>query len=285
VDALANGGGTTGGVQARLALAFTRDTRGRTFLSRQFAGYPFHVCKTLYEDDALPGMGTIYTQSCAGGVYEHDRHLIEITAKAGAQAHVTTQASTIVHSMVQGSAVQDTIIRADAGSFLEVLPDPQILFPQASYSGTARIIANDGAVVVFSESFLTHDPDESARMPRAYASEIIVERSDGKLLAIDRLKLDADTFRQPAPGTLGKFRCCGTLLVIAPGRMPLSGAPPGITATDDGFALGMSLLPHGAGYLFRVLACDGVRLKRALFHCWSWSRLALIGTAPQARRK
>ncbi len=89
-DALAAGSGLAGGARTAPVLAFAKDGRGRTFLSRQYAGYPFHVCKTLYEDDALPGMGTIYTQSSAGGLYEHDRHAIEILSKAGAQAHVTT---------------------------------------------------------------------------------------------------------------------------------------------------------------------------------------------------
>jgi urease accessory protein len=271
--------------EARLALTFKRDGRGRTFLDRQYASYPFHVCKTLYQDEALPGMGTIYTQSCAGGLFEGDRHTVEITAAAGSQAHVTTQASTIVHSMEQGRAQQHMLVRAEAGSFLEVLPNPQILFPHAFYCGTARIIAGEGATVLLSESFLTHDPDGAARPPRAYRSEIVVEQPNGRLFAIDRLRMDEETFRLSAPGTLGMFRACGTLLVIAPGRMPLHAALPGVTGAGDGFAIGMSLLPRGAGQLFRVLASDGVKLSRALFQCWSWSRLALTGSPPRARRK
>ena len=287
MDALADSSGLSGGTgvahAARLALSFAKDGRGRTFLARQYAAYPFHVCKVLYEDDAVPGMGTIYTQSSAGGIYEHDRHLIEITARAGSQAHVTTQASTIVHSMAQGSAVQDTVIRAESGSHLEVLPDPQILFPQSSYSGSARIVAGEGAAVLFSESFLTHDPSGEGKVPSTYRSEIVVERQDGKTLAIDRMCLDDDAFRASAPGILGGFRACGTLLVIAPERMPLAGPPPELAA--GGALAGMSLLPHGAGYLFRILASDGVQLRRALLNCWSWSRLGLTGAQPLARRK
>lgn len=260
-----------------------KDSRGRTFLSRQFASYPFHVCKVLYQDDALPGLGTIYTQSCAGGLYEHDRHSVEITANAGSQVHVTTQASTIVHSMNHGRAVQDTAIRAEPGSYLEVLPDPQILFPHSSYSGTTRLTACDGSAVLFSESFLTHDPNGEGRLPHAYRSEIAIERPDGKLLALERMNLGQEAFEASVPGVLGGFGACGTLLVIAPGRMPL--ARPTLEFTADGSKIGMSALPHGAGHFFRVLAADGVRLKSALFHCWSWCRAALTGSSPQARRK
>ncbi len=284
MDALASGSGLSGGARtARLALAFAKDGRGRTFLSRQYAGYPFHVCKTLYEDDALPGMGTIYTQSSAGGLYEHDRHTIEILAKAGAQAHVTTQASTIVHSMAHGTAEQDTVIRAEHDSYLEVLPDPQILFPHASYSGTTRIVAAESACVLFSESFLTHDPDGEGKVPQSYRSEIIVENLDGRRLAIDRMALASDSFEASAPGVLGGFRACGTLLVIAPGRG--TRARETTDLKDTGALLGMSLLPNGAGYFFRVLATDGVHLKRSLYDCWCWARVAIAGSRPQARRK
>lgn len=228
-------------------------------------------------------MGTIYVQSCAGGLYEHDRHSMEVSAHAGSRAHVTTQASTIVHTMERGSAHQDTVIRAEAGSYLEVLPDPQILFPQSFYSSTARIIVGDSASVVFSESFLTHDPDGEGKAPRSYLSEIIVERQGGKRLTVDRMRLAEETFTAAAPGVLGGFRACGTLLVIAPERMPLAGPAFDVTAASS--LIGMSLLPHGAGQLFRVLAIDGAQLKRSMYQCWSWSRTALTGTAPQARRK
>ena len=270
---------------SRLALTFAPDLRGRTFLAGQFASYPFHVCKVLYDDADREGMGTIYTQSSAGGLFEHDRHLIEIEAREGAQAHVTTQASTIIHSMKAGAARQTARIVAGAASLLEVLPDPQILFPQSSFEGLSRIRVTEGATCIVWESFLTHDPMANGGMPLSYRSEIIVENENGKAIAIDRLHIDKQAFQNPAPGVMGLFRACGTMLVLSPGRTSPLDLSSICRKTPDGALIGTSLLPSNAGHLFRILAADGVQLKRSMFACWAVARTALFGKAPIARRK
>jgi urease accessory protein len=281
------GGGEHRGEEARsrLTLTFAADPRGRTFLAGQFASYPFHVCKVLYDDADRCGMGTLYTQSSAGGLFEHDRHLIEITAREGAEAHVTTQASTIVHSMKTGIARQTARICAGPASFLEVLPDPQILFPQSSYEGTSRIRMAEGATCIVSDSFLTHDPTASGAGPLRYRSEIIVEDENAKAIAVDRLEIDEQAFHNPAPGMMGLFKACGTMLVLT----PRCNSPLDLSAiaheTPDGALIGMSLLPSNAGHLFRILAADGVQLKRSMFACWAIARKALFGRAPVVRRK
>jgi urease accessory protein len=270
---------------SRLSLTFAPDPQGRTFLARQFASYPFHVCKVLYDDADRQGMGTIYTQSSAGGLFEHDRHLIEIVAGEGAEAHVTTQASTIVHSMKGGVARQTTTINAGAASFLEVLPDPQILFPKSSYEGISRIRMAEGATCIVSDSFLTHDPMASGGMPQHYRNEIIVENGDGRAIAIDRLHIDEQTFHNSAPGVAGRFKACGTMLVLFPRRACSLDFSTIADVTPDGTLIGTSVLPSNAGHLFRILAVDGVQLKRSMFACWSVVRTTMTGRAPIKRRK
>jgi len=280
--------GIQGGAESRtsrLALTFAPDSRGRTFLASQFASYPFHVCKVLYDDADRSGMGTLYTQSSAGGLFEHDRHLIEIVAREGAEAHVTTQASTIVHSMKAGVARQTTRISAGAASFLEVLPEPQILFPESSYEGTSRIGIAEGSTCIVSDSFLTHDPTAKGAMPLRYRSEIIVENEKGNAIAIDRLQIDEKAFQNPAPGMMGLFKACGTMLVLSPRRTsPLDLSAVG-QELPGGALIGTSLLPSNAGHIFRILAADGVQLKRSMFACWAAARMALFGRLPVARRK
>jgi urease accessory protein len=257
------------------------------FLERQYAAYPFHVCKVLYEDPELPGMGTLYMQSSAGGIYEHDRHAIDIVTRAGAKAHVTSQASTIVHSMRDAEARLDLTIQAAPGSLLEVLPDPQILFPDSAFVGRTEVLVASDAVVVLAESFLTHDPAGKGGKPLRYRSEIVVKDEGGRILAIDRMTLSKQTFATPAPGVMGAFMAYGTILVLAPGRrealMPDAAS---LASFDGGSALiGTSTLPQGAGQLFRILAADGAELKRASLKCWALARMAVTGHAPRARRK
>ncbi|MGH6961858.1 MAG: urease accessory protein UreD, partial [Dongiaceae bacterium] len=142
------------GAEARghLELTFARDPSGRTYLRRQYAGYPYHVGRPLSFGGDPAGMATIYLQSSAGGIFRDDRLREDIVAEEGAAAHVTTQASTIVHGMDRGDARQDVLIEAAAGSFIEVLPDPFILFPQSRFASDVRIRAHETATVVVANS-------------------------------------------------------------------------------------------------------------------------------------
>jgi hypothetical protein len=70
---------------------------GRTVLARQRVPYPFHATRTFYLDRARPEIATLYLQSASGGLYRGDSVALSIVADPHAAAHVTTQASTIVH--------------------------------------------------------------------------------------------------------------------------------------------------------------------------------------------
>ncbi|MGQ0486553.1 MAG: urease accessory protein UreD [Hyphomicrobiales bacterium] len=274
-------------VHGRLNLQFNRDSNGSTYLGRQYAAYPFHICKVQYHDRAHPDLATVYAQSCSGGLYEDDRHELELTAHAGAQCHFTTQASTIIHGMPAGQARQDMSIAAHAGCYVEYLPDPQILFPQSRFSSVIRIKAADDAAVLVSDAFLVHDPQASRSMPDFYGSEIVVESAAGRTLAIDRLRLDAAALQGRVSGIMGAFGAQGTLLIVCRGSRieDILKQGRGLSADYGQTAIGVSVLPNDAGLFFRVLTHDGVALKRAMHAIWSCARLVLKGDHPQMRRK
>ena len=274
-------------VHGRISLEFACDGNGRTYLGRQYASYPFHVCKVQYYDADCPNLATLYAQSCAGGLYEDDQHRLELTARSGAEAHFTTQASTIVHSMPAGRARQDMRITAESSAYLEYLPDPQILFPHSNLASTIRIAMASDATVLVSDSFMGHDPQRMGGLPDSYESEIVIEDAGGRKLAIDRLRLASHAFKARTPGIMGAFNAHGTILVAT--RNPLAAAVQtagrGLDFDYGEAAIGVSALPNSAGLVFRVLAQDGVALKRAMYACWSSARLALRGSAPAMRRK
>ena len=145
-------------VSSRLDLGFAVDADGRSYLRRQYASYPFHVCRVHYHDKDHPGLATLYVQSCSGGIYEDDRLDVTLAAAQGAEAYVSTQAATVVHSMPSGSASQRVRIECEGGSYLEYLPDPQILFPGSRCRSEIAVRLSGDAVALVSDSFLTHDP-------------------------------------------------------------------------------------------------------------------------------
>lgn len=273
--------------RGRLEMTFARDPSGRTYIRRQFVGYPYHVCRPLSFGGDPAGMATIYLQSCAGGIFRDDRLREHIVAEEGAVAHVTTQASTIVHGMDRGSARQAVLIEAAAGAFVEVLPDPFILFPQSRFASDLRIRAHETATVVVADSFICHDPAGAGAMFERFQGALRVEDLQGNLLALDRFHTTGATIAERRAGITGAFVVQGGLFVIQrQGAAPavvdaLRAAAAGIAQTYAG----ASELPNGCGAWLRVMAADGIGLRTAMTSAWQAVRATVTGQIPMPRRK
>ena len=88
----AQGGGTRA-TSGAVELVFARPRGERTIIQRQFANYPFHICRGFNFDGDPQGMSTVYLQSLAGGIYEHDRLFLGFEVSHGAAADVETAIS------------------------------------------------------------------------------------------------------------------------------------------------------------------------------------------------
>ena len=274
--------------QGAIELAFARAPGGETFIGRQRATYPFHVCRPHRFDGDPAGMVTLYVQSYAGGIFADDRLQQSIVAGIDAAAHVTTAAATIVHGMVSGGgAAHETRLVAEAGALLEFLPDPSILFPRARLQTRLAIRAHPEATIIAGDSFLMHDPTEAGRVFDRLQGEIVVEGPSGEIVALDRSALRGDTMTAGLPGIAGDFRACATLMVVTHRLAPavLVDALRGALAGDGAAYGGASTLPREAGAWVRLLAADGAALRRGLHSAWSALRAVLIGSVPQPRRK
>jgi urease accessory protein len=274
-------------VSGRLDLEFAADADARTYLRRQYASYPFHVCRVQFQDNDTPGLATLYIQSCSGGVYEDDRLDVTLAVREHAEAHVSTQSATVVHSMPTGSAEQRVRIQCESGSYLEYLPDPQILFPSSSSRSSISVRLCEHAIAVVSDSFLQHDPTGKDGMFSTYFSEIVIENAAGEALAIDRLQIDGLAFRASRPGISGSFKAQGTLVIACLDPLPRvsSDELQKIRLDRSEAAIGSTQLPKSAGMLVRILAADGAALKRAMHMVWCAARFALKGSLPAERRK
>ena len=277
---------------SRLSLTFSCDGDGRTYLDRQFASYPFHVCRPHYFPHDAPGMATLYVQSSAGGLYQEDAHDIEIAANDGACAHVTTQASTIVHSMERGGATQRTTIAVGPGCHVEAVPDALILFPDARLTTGLTARVHDSATAIVGESFLMHDPDAAGpntdvRSFAAYNANTVVEDWDGVRLAADRFRISGRDVLAAAPGITGGTRAQGQLMVLQRGKdLPqlIESLRAELTQRNDVLA-GVSEMPNRAGAWVRMLAPDGAALRAGMLAAWASASESLTGVRPVPRRK
>jgi len=255
-----------------------------TQLVRRRVRWPYALTTPFRLDAAPADMLTIVLQSASGAVVAGDRIAQCIEAGPGAALHVTSQAATAVHAMPVGTWAEDCgelIVRENA--FVELLPEPRVLFPRAELRQRLVIDMDRGAVAIVGDGFLTHDPSGQDEPFRRLAAETIVRDGAGRVLAVDRVDVSG-----PAIGR-AEWRAHGWLTVLcSPERLD---AEPAIAALDGaltpitGLYAGASPLPHAAGIGVRLAARDGEALRLGLRAAWMSARRLLTGAAPPSRRK
>lgn len=270
----------------QLALSFARKPGGRTYLERQHVAYPFHVCRALHVPGDAPGFCTVYVQSCSGGIFEDDRLSMRARVGAGAQAHLTTAASTVVHSMPSGHAEQAMLLEAGPDAVAEYLPDPLILFPEARLDARLVVRADPGATVIAAESFLLHDYRGRGECFDWLRSESRVEDEHGRLLALDRFHVTGATIARAMPGVNARLAMQATLLVVHR-RDPQAAleALRGVLPEVARPWAGASLLPGDCGAWLRVLSDDAVAMRNIMHDAWASARQRLTGAPAGIRRK
>jgi urease accessory protein len=267
-------------------LQFATDETSHTYVAKQFAPYPFHFCRPFYVSGDPKGLATVYVQSCAGGIFEHDRLRLNVKAAQGSLAHVTTSASTIVHSMPAGEASQVVDLVANTDSLIEYLPDPMILFPGARINSAVNVVIDDTARVILSDAFLLHDHQNRGEVFDWLHSDITVRDSQSKVLVRDRIRVDGRSMLAAIPGVTGRYTAQASFMVLGRGlSTELLTSMRAVLDSVEGIYAGVSLLPGGAGVFSRILATDGVSLRAAQLVLWSEARRSLTGSTPMPRRK
>ena len=271
----------------QVSLGFKRDPSGQTFLARQRTTYPFTLTQPFCLDRAPHGMLTLMLQSISGGVYENERLALDFSVEDGACVHLTTQGATVVHSMRAGRvATQQVFIRAGKGSFVEYLPDPLALFPQAHFRSSVHIAVEEGATAISGDAFGLHDPEALARPFGSIFSETVFQRPDGQRRCVDRFEITGHEFIASLPSALQRYQTQGTFWVVSDHDTEelVTALRTALDPLSDIYA-GASILPDNAGVWMRVLAVDAVALRRAFHAAWRSARLCLTGVEPRSRRK
>ena len=268
-------------------IKFARDPDGVTGICRQRVGYPFHLGRALRMPGDPAGMPTVYLQSCSGGIFERDDLRMRIVAGAGASAHVTSAASTVVHGMESAGARQIVELDAGAGALLEYLPDPVILFPRARLHNGVQVRLDPQASVIFGEALILHDPKGGGGAFEFLESETVVRDRAGKLLVCDRFRCSGGDLARALPGINGAYAAQATLFALTmahPATALVGAMRQALSPIEDVYAAA-SALPNGAGAWIRVLARDAIGARAALHAAWAAARTEITGQAPVPRRK
>jgi urease accessory protein len=269
-----------------LELEFRRDAQ-RTYVHRQFASYPFHICRPHYLTDDPPGLATLYTQSLAGGIFEKDRLNMAMHCGPRSMVHCTSQASTIVHSMSDGDARYRVDIDIENDAFVEYMPDPVILFPNAHFSSSVGVSITPSGELILCDSILSHDPLLKNGAFHQLRSELVVSDEAGALLACDRFTVSGIAFLSESPGISGSYSAFGSVFFISRNSHKEAMIDAIRAALDrlTGIYGGVSHMPNQCGIITRILASNAHSMRSGINAVWSSIRCMRFGTAPQPRRK
>jgi urease accessory protein len=273
---LAAAPGLTRAVRAELTFA---RANGRTHLMRQLTPHPFHITRPFHHPDDPDGMATLYLQSSSGGLYGDDDLGLTVRVGPDAAAHVTTQASTLVHdARGRPGASQAVTLDLAENSRLEFVPDPTILMSGARLRSRVQAQLAEGAVLILADAQLGHDPEGAGRPFARLEVELALSGQAGPIL-LDRFELDGRDWLTRTGG----YRSAGTVLVAG----DLSAGPAMAEAAErvPGVYAGLSTLADRGVSVLRFVAADGVALSRALSTIWAAACQALTGRQPAARRK
>jgi urease accessory protein len=193
----------------QLDLSFVRQG-DRTVFDRRIFSWPFVLTRTFRLDAKLPHLQTVILQTSSGAIHGDDRLRQRLHLGAGSAVQLTTQGATSVHRANPGLTTQDRIdISLEDGAWLEYLPQPRILFPDAALHQSIDIDCAPGATAILADAFTFHDPSQQGRLFRRFESTTIVRRC-GEPVLVDRFDILGDSSH------FARHRAFGTLLLLAP---------------------------------------------------------------------
>jgi urease accessory protein len=268
---------------SQLALQFENDPEGKTYLKKQFSAYPFHICRTQYFENDPYGMANIYIQSSSGGIYENEELSTNVIASAKTNSHITTQASTIVHSMPNGQAQQNIDIKVNDYAYTEYISDPLILFPQSNLRSNINIHIDETSTAVVADAFLLHFLNGENDLFRQFNSRLQVFSENNELLVKDVYLANPGNFIHKKQ----KYISMATISIINRSTLDeaLLVALQRFIQTQDDVYGGATLLPNNCGIILKFLGVDGVALKKSMIQSWMIIRETIVDIKPIIRRK
>src|SRR5262245_37319133 len=254
----------TAGKTGYLRLEFEYED-GRTVLANLDRRLPYMVQRALYCDEYMPHLPWVFMITSTGCVVQGDRLALEVALGSGAQAHITTQAASKIHTMDANYAVQVQSITLGDNAYLEFLPDPVIPHRRARFVSDTRITIAPSATMLWSEIIQPgrkhHHPDECFGVSMM-AMSIAASRPDGRRLFAEKLVIEPGRYPVRQTGVMDSFDVFGNVVLCTPKDRAdriLERVPASVDLAG-GVAFGACRLPNDAGLIYKVVGRENVQV-------------------------
>jgi urease accessory protein len=268
-----------------LRLGFER-REYKTILATMVRRVPLLVQRALYWDSAMPGLPCVFIVTTSGCVLQGDRLAIDIELGEGAEAHVTTQAATKIHTMDANYAAQEQTIKLGEGAYLELLPDVIIPHRGSRFISNTQISIAPSATLLMSEILMPgrkyHHADETFGFD-VFSSLVAAHDPFGRELFAEKLLIEPHRQSLRQAGIMGPFDVFGSVYLLTP-KANADRIHAAIGAQVDQknrLAFGASRLPNDAGLVFKVLGMETQPVKQKVREFWALTREIVLGKTLQ----
>ena len=173
--------------QGRLALSFKRQAQTTGIAQEHQSGCL--RARLVRTGDAAPTITTINT---AGGLTGGDRLAQDFTWQKGAEACVTSVAAEKIYRARTGGASIKTVLKLEAGSYAEWLPQEAILFDGGRIERDLEVHLASDATLIACEAMIFGRLARGEEVREGAFAEQIKLYQEGKLILFDRTKVEAD---------------------------------------------------------------------------------------------
>ncbi len=253
-----------------LELRLECDRQNYTIVTHQYTAYPLGISRTFRSDHANPHRAYLYITSSSPGLLANDQLNISLQLEANTSLYLTDQAATKVHPMpIAGSkAIAHYDIEIGEGATLEFVPEPIILFRDATFEQTTTIKCHPTGKLFLSEIIV---PGRMARGEfyqfHHYLSRLQVTSTEGEQWFTDAMRLEGKLNPFKNNDLFSPLPILGNLIIILP-KTNLEFLSESLenleVANCSGVRVASSILPQGKGLLIRALASGTYGLKNYL---------------------
>lgn len=246
----------------------------------------------LYQRDPLslrlprPARGDIL-EAClittSGGIVGGDRLDIAVTAGQGARARVYPQAAEKVYRSTGADSRIDVTLTADAGCWLEWLPQETILFDGARPRRRTTLNLAAGSRVLAGEFLVFGRRASGEQLAQGLIHDAWRVRRDGTLVWADALHMDGD-LRGPlaSPACLGGATAFASMIYGADDAASHLPALRDLLPTDS--AAAQHALTAVNGLVVGRFVGQAMEVRRSFGSFWAAARAALAGLPAQLPR-
>jgi urease accessory protein len=252
---------------------------GRTRVVAQRQRVPLHVGRALHPLPDWPELAHLMVVMPTGGFVQGDAVRMEVVARAGARAHVTSQSATRAYRCPGAPIRQALRLVAEGDALLEWWPDPLIPFADTEIEQELELVVGPGATLLVADGWLAgRVARDEVHAYRRLALATVARRPDGALLFRDTLRLEPATLAPDALGMLGDARAVLALYLLGPDLASRLEAPLArLLRERAGDRAAVSRLPGDLGLVVRLLAESSERLRGVQRETLALARSVLFG--------